>query len=505
MPKFCLWLAALALVGGQLSVWGAAVPNGGEGAVFPLALDAYQDAAFSGIWSVLKHRIETEPFNLWATLLFLGAVVHTFLTQRFRHWAHVLEERHQQSLKAAGEAAAGQPTGSLLGRAFHFLGEVEAVFGIWVVPLLILMISRFGRTVTTRYIDDTVHYTEAVFVVVIMTMASTRPILEFAERVLGWTARLLGGGTVTSWWFALLTIGPLLGSVITEPAAMTITALLMGQRFFALQPRPVLAYATLGLLFVNISIGGTLTHFAAPPVLLVAGPWSWGTPFMFLHFGWKAIAAIIVATVLHWLWFRKDLLELSSRLPVAAVPGVPAVRILAVPVWITVTHILFMAYAVLNAHHSAQLVLTFLFFLAFYEVTQDYQAELGLRPAILVGFFLAGLVIHGGLQGWWIAPLLSRLNEGVLGVVVVGLTSCNDNAAITFLSTLVPGLSDSAKYVIVAAAVTGGGLTVIANAPNPAGQAILNRNFKDGISPLGLLLGALVPTAIAAAAFFLVR
>jgi Na+/H+ antiporter NhaD/arsenite permease-like protein len=145
----------------------------------------------------------------------------------------------------------------------------------------------------------------------------------------------------------------------------------------------------------------------------------------------------------------------------------------------------------------------FLFFLAFVEVTAEHQSELQLRSPILVGFFLAGLVIHGGLQQWWIAPLLSRLGEVPLMLGAIGLTSFNDNAAITYLSTLVPKLADSMKFAVVAGAVTGGGLTVIANAPNPAGQSILRQFFPDGISPLGLLLGALPPTIVYALCFLL--
>jgi hypothetical protein len=483
------------------AVAGADTANPVGNIMVPRALDSYQDAQISGLLSVLKHRIEVEPFNLWATLLFLGAVIHTFLTQRFRHYAHVLEERHRQA--PAGEGPTSGPNkGIMMARAFHFLGEVEAVFGIWVVPLAVLMSYRFGLSAARHYIDHTVQFTEAIFVVVIMTMASTRPILDFAEWLLGETARRLGGGNVTSWWFVLLTVGPLLGSLITEPAAITIASLLLARRFYAFQPSPALAYGTLGLLFVNVSIGGVLTHFAAPPVLMVASPWSWSTSFMFLHFGWKAMLAILLATIIHGFWFRAELARMSRAGAAQEAVQMPDYLKPPVPAWITIVHTVFMALAVLNAHYPAALVLTSLFFLAFYEVTLDYQAELALRPAILVGFFLGGLVIHGGLQGWWIAPVLSRLNEGLLAAAVVGLTACNDNAAITFLSTLVPNLDDSAKYIVVASAVAGGGLTVIANAPNPAGQTILNRFFKEGISPLGLFLGALLPTAIALLALF---
>jgi hypothetical protein len=83
----------------------------------------------------------------------------------------------------------------------------------------------------------------------------------------------------------------------------------------------------------------------------------------------------------------------------------------------------------------------------------------------------------------------------------IGLTAFNDNAAITYLATLVPDLTEGMKFAVVAGAVTGGGLTVIANAPNPAGQSLLAKYFQDGIAPLGLFLGALAPTAVFAACF----
>ena len=168
-------------------------------------------------------------------------------------------------------------------RVLHFLGEVEAVFGIWCLPLFILLAARAGWSTTLDYLNHKVSYVEPVFVVVIMAIASTRPILQLAERCLRFFARL-GGGRPAAWWLAILTLGPVLGSLITEPAAMTISALLLAKQFYALKPRPRFAYATLGLLFVNISVGGVFTHFAAPPVLMVAGPWGWNTPFMVTPF-----------------------------------------------------------------------------------------------------------------------------------------------------------------------------------------------------------------------------
>ena len=160
-----------------------------------------------------------------------------------------------------------------------------------------------------------------------------------------------------------------------------------------------------------------------------------------------------------------------------------------------------MVWTVLTGHYPALFLGGFLVFLGFTKATAAYQSRVELRAPLLVGFFLAGLVIHGGLQAWWIAPVLGRLSEFPLFLASTILTSFNDNALITYLATLVPDFRDSLKIAVVAGAVTGGGLTVIANAPNPAGQALLNEFFDGAILPLGLFLGALPPTIIAAIAF----
>jgi Na+/H+ antiporter NhaD/arsenite permease-like protein len=283
--------------------------------------------------------------------------------------------------------------------------------------------------------------------------------------------------------------------------------LLLARQFFDLKPSTHLKYATLGLLFVNVSIGGTLTHFAAPPVLMVARPWGWDTAFMLSHFGWRSVLAILVSTGLYYLFFWKELQRLATK------PAAPDIEepdedtapteptLLPVPAWVTAVHIAFMAWTVFNSHYPVLFLGGFLFFLGFTRATAAYQSQVQLRTPLLVGFFLGGLVIHGGLQGWWIAPVLGSLTETPLFLGATVLTAINDNALITYLSTLVPHFSDPLKIAVVEGAVTGGGLTVIANAPNPAGQALLSRFFEPGILPLYLLAGALLPTLIAGIAF----
>ena len=171
------------------------------------------------------------------------------------------------------------------------------------------------------------------------------------------------------------------------------------------------------------------------------------------------------------------------------------------PGWVTAVHVLFIAWTVANSHYPALFLGGFLFFLGFARATAAYQSRVDLRAPLLVGFFLGGLVIHGGLQSWWIAPVLASLSEHKLYLGATILTAFNDNALITYLATLVPNLDDRLKLAVVEGAVTGGGLTVIANAPNPAGQALLAQFFDGAVLPIGLVAGALLPTLIAIAAF----
>ena len=469
-----------------------------------LPLESYQDGHLTDLIAILFHRIDQHPFNLIATLLFVCAICHTFLTGIFRRIAHRWEHESRQQLKSRTQDELGVWHDVRFGsQVMHFLGEVEVVFGLWILPLLAVAFYFFSWHEIVSYVNGDVNYTEAMFVVVIMALASSRPVVKLAENSLQQFARV-GGNSPAAWWLSILTVAPLLGSFITEPAAMTISALLLGKQFYQCNPSPRFAYATIGLLFVNISVGGTLSHFAAPPVLMVAAPWNWDLVFMITHFGWKAALGIVLANTLYFLVFRHEFATLKQTIPEQQSVEISAGST-PVPAWITVVHLIFMAWTVFNVHYPVLFIGGFLFFLGFVQATRPHQSRLDLKPALLVGFFLAGLVTHGGLQGWWIAPVLGSLSEVPLMVGATVLTAFNDNAAITYLSTLVPSFTDELKYAVVAGAVTGGGLTVIANAPNPAGQSILAKYFDGGVSPLGLLAGALVPTLIMGLCFMLIR
>jgi Putative Na+/H+ antiporter len=450
----------------------------------------------------LMFRATEQPFLLIVTVMFLLAIIHTFFAVPITKISHRVQHDHDAKIRrlraVEGESTVASDMVSFKATMLHFLGEVEAIFGIWTLALMAAMLAFYDLSTMKSYFMS-VNYTEPLFVVVIMALAATRPVLRFAEACLRFFAKF-GKQSPAAWWLSIMIIAPLLGSLITEPGAMTIAAMLLAKKFYQLKPSPRFAYATLGLLFVNISVGGVLTNFAAPPVLMVAAKWQLTTAEMFIHYGGKATVAILIGSGIYYALFRKELSAMRERAGDHDADGLGdlAHAERPIPFFITLAHLAFMAWTVIFSHDPPLFIGGFLFFLAFSQATAHHQHDINLRGPILVGFFLAGLVIHGGLQGWWLAPIISSLSEWPLFIGSTILTSFNDNAAITFLASQVDGLSPHLKYAVLAGAITGGGLTVIANAPNPAGQALLGRFFGDGVSPLKLALAALIPTIIVA-------
>lgn len=407
-----------------------------------------------------------------AAALFLVAVLHTFSTNFFARLAH----RHP---KHSG--------------LLHLLAEVEVVFGFWAFVLIAAIFLLSGMNDAVSYLEGR-NFTEPMFVFAIMVIAASRPILSAVIATTRWVAAQLPITPGQSMFFLCLSLVPLMGSFITEPAAMTLAALMLKDGYFVRERSTRLKYATLGLLFVNVSIGGTLTHFAAPPVLMVAAKWQWDAWFMLSTFGWKAALAVLVnAAALTWM-FRTELASIT--------PTRQASDRTPCPLPLTVLHLAFLIGLVVFAHHPVVFMGIFLLFLGLAEAYHAHQDRLILREGLLVAFFLAGLVVLGGLQQWWLQEALTGVEPTALYFLATALTAVTDNAALTYLASLVQGVSPEFKYAIVAGAVTGGGLTVIANAPNPAGVAILKSAFKDeSINPFALFVAALAPTCVAILAF----
>jgi hypothetical protein len=408
-----------------------------------------------------------------ASALFAIAILHTFMVSSFEKLSHSYP-------KHAG--------------LFHLLAEVEVVFGFWALVLVMIIAILDNTKEAVHFVNDQ-NYVEPLFVFAVMVVAASKPILTLSNLAINFLSDFISRTSPipknTVIFFISLSIVPLMGSFITEPAAMTIAAILLRDRFYKTGLPIKLQYAIIGVLFVNISIGGTLTNFAAPPVLMVASAWEWSTPFMFTTFGDKAALAVFINALLITLVFRKQLPKEFIEPPQESMPYT-----------VILVHLLFLAGVVVFAHYPAVFLWIFLFFLGFTTAYSRYQNPLILREALLVAFFLAGLVVLGSLQKWWLQPVLQSMTPVVAFYGTVGLTALTDNAAITYLGSLVDGTSTEFRIALVAGAVSGGGLTVIANAPNPAGLSILREHFTNRVvNPSYLLAAAIIPTIIAIFAF----
>lgn len=415
----------------------------------------------------------TSTIQFVATTLFAVAVLHTFLAFYFEKLAHK------------------SPNHSGL---FHLLGEVEVVFGFWAMVLIVSIAILAGTNNAIQYAESR-NYTEPLFVFVVMVVAASKPILFMAKQAVLAVSKLLSASlklkSNTANYFVTLSFVPILGSLITEPAAMTLAALLLRDTLFTKTKSSKLMYLTLGVLFVNISIGGALTSFAAPPILMVTAAWGWDTAYVFQTFGIKAALAVFVNAFLLTLFVHKEL------------PQLPSIDNKEdMPFWVVATHMSFLLGVVVFAHHPVIFMGLLLFFIGYTYAYSAYQSKLILKEALLVAFFLAGLVVLGGLQQWWLQPLLTGMSNTAVFYGATLLTAITDNAALTYLGSLVEGTTEEFRYALVAGALTGGGLTVIANAPNPAGLAILKDSFPNkAVSALKLFASALPPTVIAIIAF----
>ncbi|MFZ9408224.1 MAG: putative Na+/H+ antiporter [Burkholderiaceae bacterium] len=415
--------------------------------------------------------MDSTSVQWMAAIVFAIAVAHTFSTKFFEKLAHS-DPRHSG--------------------AWHLLAEVEAVFGFWAFVMIVIAAIMVTPKAAVEYLD-TRNFTEPMFVFAIMVVAASRAVLHMARRLVETLSGFVPLPGALSFYVLTLSAVPLLGSFITEPAAMTLAALMLRERFAAATVSQKLKYATLGVLFVNVSIGGVLTPFAAPPVLMVAAKWDWNLAYMLTYFGWKMAIAVAINAVVTGFVFRKELAALDA---VADTPATP------MPFPVLAIHLVFLGGIVAFAHHPAVFMGLFLFFMGFATAYPQYQDRLILREGLMVAFFLAGLVVLGGQQSWWLEPLLHSMTSDTVYFGATALTAITDNAALTYLGSQVEGLSEEFKRALVAGAITGGGLTVIANAPNPAGYAILRGQFEGGvISPLGLLISAAPPTLTAILAF----
>jgi len=401
-----------------------------------------------------------------ALIIFVVAILHTFSVKFFKSLAQKFPRHHN---------------------IFDMLGEVEIVFGFWAIILVLTIFFLLGKTETVNYLNNQ-SYVEPLFVFVIMVIAASKPILDFSLSCVKKISALLPVNKSLSLFLITMSFVPLLGSFITEPAAMTLGALILRDHFYSKKISNKFKYGIIGTLFVNVSIGGAMTPFAAPPILMVAAKWNWDLNFMINTFAWRTALAVFVNSIILTFLFRNELTKL----------GESKIKTIKIPSFVLILHLILLLGVIFFVHDLIIFLGIFLIFLAVVNAFNQYQDKLIINQAFLVSLFLAGLVVLGGQQKWWLQTVLAKLTPDQIYYVATALTAVTDNAALTYLASLVDGLSDQFKYAIAAGAITGGGLTVIANAPNPAGYSILNKKFSGGIvSPLYLFLSALGPTIVA--------
>ena len=401
-----------------------------------------------------------------ALVIFVVAILHTFSVKFFKSLAQKFPRHHN---------------------IFDMLGEVEIVFGFWAIVLVLIIFFLLGKTETVNYLNNQ-SYVEPLFVFVIMVIAASKPILDFSLTCVKKISALLPVNKSLSLFLITMSFVPLLGSFITEPAAMTLAALILRDHFYSKKISNKFKYGIIGTLFVNVSIGGAMTPFAAPPILMVAAKWNWDLNFMINTFAWRTALAVFINSIILTFLFRNELTKL----------GESKIKTIKIPSFVLILHLILLLGVIFFVHDLIIFLGIFLIFLAVVNAFNQYQDKLILNQAFLVSLFLAGLVVLGGQQKWWLQTVLAKLTPDQIYYVATALTAVTDNAALTYLASLVDGLSDQFKYAIAAGAITGGGLTVIANAPNPAGYSILNKKFSGGIvSPLYLFLSALGPTIVA--------
>lgn len=424
--------------------------------------------------------------EIFGTAIFAVAILHTFLVQKIIHFSHRF------------------PKDSFRHGVLHLLGEIEIVFGVWAAVFLTTMAILSSPGIAVNYLQS-LNFTEPLFVFVIMVIAATKPVLIVAQKSIQVVSVLLRKIFRTpeklTDIFVILTLGPLSGSFITEPAAMTVTALLLVSTFHS--PPERLAYFLMAVLFVNVSVGGAMTPYAAPPILMVASRWNWDFAFVFQHFGLKSMLIVLINAIMLSIYFRKDIQQYCYSLKEAEQKQENKGP--AIPRGVTLLHLVFLVAVVITAHYQSVFMGIFLFFLGLSTVTKKYQDHLRLRESLLVAFFLGGIIVFGSYQRWWLEPLLSSMSDATLFKGATLLTAITDNAALTYLGSQVPSLTPESRYALVAGAIAGGGLTVIANAPNPAGFSILNHKFPGGnVNPLKLFAAAIIPTTVAVICLWLI-
>lgn len=421
----------------------------------------------ASITSELLLDVSTTPFDLFSALFFFLAIVHALSTRYLAELADKLERKKSTKIDL------GVFPRSFRIELVRFLSETEVVFGLWVIPQLIAMTYFYNWNHVLEFLDG-LHFVEPLYVATVLIVILSRPIEEIIEQTFGALSRI-DKGSCRIWWWLALTLGPLLGSVLKETSAMLISCAILADRFFTAKPSTRFKYVTFALLLVNVSLGGALTNFGSSSILMVRDTWGWTSSFVFNSFGIPVLLSIFTLNFIVYLFFRKELQKLE--LPISEYEsGTPC------QLWVKLAYVAILAWIIFHGNYPVVFIGTLVLFVGLHQAIFGKKEELKLRPGIMIGFFLAGLIIHGTLQEWWVSPLFRHCSEQGLFPLSVVLSAFNQNALVTYMALHVQAFNDLDKYYIVAGSLLGGGLTLFGNSPNFAAFSILRPFFPRGIS-----------------------
>ncbi|WP_213357473.1 putative Na+/H+ antiporter [Chlamydiifrater phoenicopteri] len=429
----------------------------------------------------------SELLRTGALWIFSLSLVHMFLTPYFykvcENYAHKKMVYPEQREKYG-----------VLSELFKILSRVELVFILWSAPLFFWFLITEGTRLSIAYFSSR-NYIFPFFVVVIVLFIESRPIVYLGERLLSKIANF-GKKSPAAWWWTILLVSPFITPLIKETGTMVLACVLLVAKFFPFSPSKKFSYATAGLLFSNVSIGGMLFPITSRAVFLINSKLRWSAVFVLKYFSWKAFLAILVSTTIYYLIFRKEFQAFPSTIPSRKTSE-------AVPWWVVVVHILFLVAVIFVRHIPVILVGVVLTFLGFRALTIMYQSPISFTKVGMVGLFFSGLILFGDLQEWWVLALMEKVSYEGHMIISFIMSMFLDNALVNYLIFKLPSANDCYHYLAISGAMSAGGLTLMANVPNIIGYLLLRPSFKvRSVSLVWLFVAALPPAVISALIFW---
>lgn len=434
------------------------------------------------------------PLQLGATFFFILSVIHAFLTPRLynmylriRHQKILFPERKKKYL--------------VLTEITRMFSRIELVMLLWSVPFLLWFVYSENYKVMIGYLTSR-NYMASLFIIVMMILVESNPIIYLSETLLNRLVQKIGKHSPVAWWWVILLVSPMLSSLLKETGAMVIATMLLIRKFYIHNPSKKFAYATMGLLFSNISIGGLLTITSSRAMFMIMPTLKWSSHFIWAHFTWKAFLAILFSTTIYYLYFKKELKEFVKT-DAQQEDNNESIK---APWWVVCIHICFV-WALLQCKTSPVLIISvFLCYLCFRCFTYSYQNIIDVNKACLIGLFYSGLVILGDLQEWWVLKLMQNQSDFGHMIISFGLSIFLDNALVNYLVHNLSVSHDCYHYLVITGCMAAGGLTVATNLPNIVGYTILRRGLKLKLPSLvGLFLAAIIPASINFFVFWFLR